>query len=335
MITKILYFLILIQFPYTTCKILVYSIPLQYKWYIMKKIIQLLVFGCVAGALGQTKTSKPMDTLSMEKIQETRTFFNSLGLLYPEAKDISISTERIAGILCWWFRPREARDGQVILYAHGGSYALGGIESHRAMVSHLAASVRSTILFVDYSLAPEKPFPQGREDFLEVYSALCEAYPGVTVYMMGDSAGGGLIVSALGALLPELPQPAGVVLLSPWIDLECRGESYSTNSKSDPILSRSELLAYSTIYCPERETNFCTPARIEFDVFPPCLLMVGSGEILADDSAAFYSKIRKIQSNTRLSYFEGVTHVWPLSAIDSPPTKECWNEIQNFLESIR
>ena len=52
--------------------------------------------------------------------------------------------------------------------------------------------------------------------------------------IMGDSAGGGLSLLTIQALIAhKLPIPRGVIVLSPWTDLSASGESYTRNRHTD------------------------------------------------------------------------------------------------------
>jgi monoterpene epsilon-lactone hydrolase len=54
----------------------------------------------------------------------------------------------------------------------------------------------------------------------------------------GDSAGGGLsVATALNIRDSNLPMPAGLVLISPWVDLESSSQSFCRNKETDYISS--------------------------------------------------------------------------------------------------
>lgn len=78
------------------------------------------------------------------------------------------------------------------------------------------------VLSVDYRMAPEAPFPAGVVDAVCAYKYLLDnGTPASKIVISGDSAGGGLTY-ALAVYLrdhqSELPMPAGIAALTPWID---------------------------------------------------------------------------------------------------------------------
>lgn len=148
------------------------------------------------------KTNIHIQGSSFKKIENDRKFFRTLGSIYPIRKSVSITESYMAGVKVYWIVP-EKRGNDIIVYLHGGSYALGGIESHKAMVSYIAEKTASAIAFVEYSLAPEHPFPIARNEVVEVYKQLLLQHSESDLIFMGDSAGGGLAVSSLHTILAK------------------------------------------------------------------------------------------------------------------------------------
>jgi acetyl esterase/lipase len=116
--------------------------------------------------------------------------------------------------------PSGSRRG-IILYLHGGAYALGSPRMHREFLSRLAKTCRRQVLSLDYRLAPEHPFPAAQEDCLSAYDwLLSQGFAPSEIALAGDSAGGGLAAAALLALRDgQKALPACAVLISPWLDL--------------------------------------------------------------------------------------------------------------------
>jgi epsilon-lactone hydrolase len=123
-----------------------------------------------------------------------------------------------------WIRPPgtlSASNETMVLYLHGGAYYFGSPAAHRALTVELARSAQAAVFALDYSLAPEHPFPAALEDTLRAYRTLLARGigPGSIVFA-GDSAGAGLALATLVALRDAGdPLPAGAVLFSPWADL--------------------------------------------------------------------------------------------------------------------
>ena len=110
--------------------------------------------------------------------------------MYDKAENIKISKTLIEHIDCFWVENREQIvKSRIVIYLPGGGFVLGSIQSHQALVSHLAKQLSLPILFIEYSLAPEKPYPNAINNILSVYEYLLHQDPKTEIIFMGDSAG--------------------------------------------------------------------------------------------------------------------------------------------------
>lgn len=246
----------------------------------------------------------------MEDVKIRRQFFDNFGNNYPAAAGVTITPATIEGVPCYWIEPEEAAAGKILVYLHGGAFAVGSIKSHGPMVSHFAKAAKRKVLFIEYALAPENPYPAGLNDVLKVYATLGD----VEVEMMGDSAGGGMILSAIAAVEKA---PKAVVLLSPWIRLENDLPSHQLNEGRD-------VIATEYLHGAAKEYAGVSPDSLRFETFPPVLILAGEKEILLDDSRTFQART----PHAKLVVYEGKQHVWPLADIDTPETLA---EIAKFL----
>jgi len=113
----------------------------------------------------------------------------------------------------------EGADDAALVWFHGGGYVAGTLDAIDATCRWLARRMGSTVISVDYRLAPEHPFPAALDDALAAISAVA-ARPGIgRIAIGGDSAGGGLAAAAAG--LTGVPL-SGLLLLCPWLDLTVR-----------------------------------------------------------------------------------------------------------------
>jgi epsilon-lactone hydrolase len=157
------------------------------------------------------------------------------------------------------------------------------------MVSHLSKNLNLPIIYVEYSLAPEKPFPAASNEILKVYSELKKKYSDYKFSVIGDSAGGGLAITLVhNSMEAKLPLPNSLALISPWVDLKTQNNSYETRRALDPILSKKMLHDHALLYNP-KSIKAADPSEPTFKTFPPVLLLVGTDEVLNDDSKNFYT----------------------------------------------
>ncbi|MBB5891056.1 alpha/beta hydrolase [Kutzneria kofuensis] len=208
-----------------------------------------------------------------------------------------------------WVRTPESEPDRVVLYLHGGAYRLGSPGTHRALMAGVASAARAEVAFADYPLAPEHPFPAAVDFARDAYVSLLDRFAANRIAIAGESAGGGLAVALLLRLRDEgLPLPAAAAVNSPWVDLECTGESMATRASRDPMLSRAGLLAAATEYLAGKASPlhpYASPIYGDLTGLPPLLVQVGTEEILHDDAVALAAR-----AGARLIVVQDAPHVW-------------------------
>lgn len=107
---------------------------------------------------------------------------------------------------------------------HGGALVFGGGEACR-VGAQMQADLHGLCCYgVDYRTPPEHPYPAALDDTLAAYAHVLEHHKPSDVVIGGRSAGGNLAVAMLlRAREAGLPMPAGLVLLSPEVDLPSPG----------------------------------------------------------------------------------------------------------------
>ncbi|CAB3400966.1 unnamed protein product [Caenorhabditis bovis] len=88
----------------------------------------------------------------------------------------------------------------LIFHCHGGGYVATSSKSHETYLRQWAKALNCPVVSVEYSLAPENPFPRPTEEVLFAYSWIINnpaavGWTGEKIVMIGDSAGGNLIMS--------------------------------------------------------------------------------------------------------------------------------------------
>jgi epsilon-lactone hydrolase len=212
----------------------------------------------------------------------------------------------------------EADAGAAMLYLYGGGYMLGSPASRRKTAGHLAVAAGVRVLVPTYRLAPEHPFPAAVEDAVQAYRWLLEQ--GVVpsrLVVAGDSAGGGLALATLLAARDRgLPMPAGVVALSPWVDLTCGGGSMDDRPQADLECARAGLLEMAGWYLAGADPRdpLASPVFADLSRLPPILCLVGGDEVLLDDSIRLVRAAGIAGTDATLVIAAGMQHVYPIWA---------------------
>ncbi|MBL0739813.1 alpha/beta hydrolase [Chryseolinea lacunae] len=270
----------------------------------------------------------------MNNLKEERKGFDSLGLSYAVEADVRVESAIFGGVTSYWFTPPNIASPEVVIYTHGGGYIYGSLKSHRAMVSHFAKALGRRILFVEYSLAPEKTFPTALNETVAVIQHLHRTFPEVQFSLMGDSAGGNLALSvALNLKQLDAPAPLYQILLSPWLNMDTVYPSYSQNEKLDPIISKDFLRYAASQYAGGKDIGhpLMSPIHGDFRGLSPTLTLVGAKEVLRDDSLVLHAASVKAGATSVLQVFENANHVWMLTDIESKDSKDALRAMQEFL----
>ncbi len=234
----------------------------------------------------------------------------------------------------WVSRPDSDAE-RVLLYLHGGAYALGSCDSHRDLAARLSAVSGVRVLLIDYRLAPENVFPSAIEDAHAAYRwLLASGIKPEHIIIGGDSAGGGLTLATLLTIKQSgEPQPAGAVLLSPWTDLVGTGESRVTRAEADPWISAQAIQFVVGLYTGGEDAHnpLISPAYGDLHGLPPLLIHVGNDEVLLDDSKIIAEHAQAAQVPVQLTIWEGMWHVFQAFAPVLPEGQQAVGQIGTFI----
>ncbi len=268
-------------------------------------------------------------------IEKIRAVFEEEAQIFQVAEDIQCEPVQVRDVPAEWISAPDAAEGRVLLYLHGGGYSIGSINTHREMVSRIARAISARALLIDYRLAPEHPHPAALEDSTAAYQwLLAHGADPSKIVIAGDSAGGGLTVATLAELRDaKEPLPAAAVCLSPWLDLECTGESHKTKADVDPMVTFDGVRIMARLYAGDADLRepLISPLYADLSGLPPILIQVGTSEVLLDDSTRLADKARKAGVDVVLEPWEDMIHVWHLFASMLPEGQQAIDRIGEFV----
>ena len=145
-------------------------------------------------------------------------------------------------------------------------------------------------LLIDYRMSPLFPFPIGFNDIIEIiqHADLPENW-----FFIGDSCGGGMVVSAvfrLRELNKKLPKK--LILLSPWLDATLQNPAIEFNKHEDVMLTVERLSNAAKEYAANDNLKnpLISPMFGALENLPPILLQIGTADLLLWDCRKFYLK---------------------------------------------
>jgi monoterpene epsilon-lactone hydrolase len=261
-----------------------------------------------------TSRPKPLDP-TPEMLRER---FDKLADFLPSPDDLIYEPVYADGVPGAFISAPGADVSRCVYYLHGGGYVIGSVATHRILAYDLSKASGVRVLSMEYSLAPEHPFPAGLEDAVAGYKWLLQS--GIApehIAIAGDSAGGGLAVATLLALRDRgIPLPAAAVCFSPWVDLEGAGESMSSRADVDPMVQKAGLLWYTGLYMAGGDPRdpLASPLHGALSGLPSMLIQVGDCETLLDDATRLAERLRAAGVPVELDVWDRMIHVWQLFA---------------------
>lgn len=243
---------------------------------------------------------------------KARADFEALLATMPVADELVFAQVKLGGVPAL-HSPTGAADS-ALLYFHGGAFVCGSAAGYRGLAANLGRAADAQTFSVDYRLAPEEPFPAAVEDATAAYRGLLQqGIDPLRIVFAGDSAGGGLAVSALLKLRDEgAPLPSAAVLLSPWADLNCDSHTLETKAAEDPSLTAPGLRAMAGHYLAGQDARhpLASPLHADLSRLPPLLIQVGSAEILLGDAVTLAERAGAVGVAVRLEIWPDMIHVW-------------------------
>lgn len=216
---------------------------------------------------------------------------------------------------------------------HGGALVLGGGDACRVGAQMQAAQHGVRCYGIDYRMPPEHPYPAALDDCLAAYRYVLDHHAPGDIVIGGRSAGGNLAVAMLLRGRDEgLPLPAGLVLLSPEVDLTESGDSFEVNRMVDVVLPGS-LMANNLLYANGADLThpYLSPLFGDLEGLPATFLQTGTRDLFLSNTVRMHRRLRGAKVPVELHVFEGMPHGGFMGG--TPEDRELAEEISCFVRA--
>ena len=245
-----------------------------------------------------------------------RRFMKPFAATLPAVAGVRFNSMELGGVAAEIIEPVRGTANGTLLYLHGGAFWLGGPHSHRALTTRLALEAGTRVIILDYRLEPEHAYPAALDDCLAAYQALlAQGVVPSQMVVAGDSAGGALSITlALRLKKLGLPQPAGLLLISPVTGVALNSASHQRYRHRDPMLRAGCLQAVAGIMNRATDADERMPVNADLTGLPPMLIQVGEIEALYDDAVQLAEQASRCGVAVELEVNDGLWHVSQLYA---------------------
>jgi monoterpene epsilon-lactone hydrolase len=268
---------------------------------------------------------------------ERRATFAPAGRLHPVPDDVRVTEVTAGGVPAHWLAAPGADTDRVLLFLHGGGYQLGSLRSDGELAARLGRVSGMRVLFPEYRLAPEHPFPAAIDDVRAAWHWLRtdQDLNARSIAVAGGSAGGGLALALLVATRDAGEAlPAAAVLMSPTVDLTSSGASMTERADQDPFSTPAMLRKFASDYLAgaDPKTPLASPLFASLSGLPPLLVQAGTADLVFSDSERLAAAAAKAGVDVILEIGEGLPHVYQIM-LGTPEAAEATERIGTFLRA--
>ncbi|MDP9806716.1 acetyl esterase/lipase [Trueperella bonasi] len=220
-----------------------------------------------------------------------------------------------------WHPPGKAE--RALLAIHGGGFMAGSAQADDQRNSELAARLNAVVASPDYRLAPEHPFPAAANDCLAALGAL-----DLPLFILGDSAGGGLAETTAVMMLERGEAPMGLIMLEPFLDPSMSGRSMRIHHQAQMW---NRVKAYHAWRAYLADTH---PGELPRLVdHPGCgvrvLTVVAAADSLRDEGIIWTTDLVDVGFNAALHMLAGTYH----GGLSTPGT-QVWEQVKSLIENF-
>ncbi len=281
------------------------------------------------------RTSKLFSTpITLDNLKSKREGVAKLAKFAVVNKDVSIKPYKTKDFKGEWIKVPESRDDKVILYFHGGGFIFNFTPHHRDYISRLSKATKHKAFSLDYSLAPEHPYPTAVNEAMSAYKWLLESYRPQDIVIMGDSAGGAMTLSLLQMIKRDkLPMPACAIAIAPPTDATLESYKKYSNPK-DYIIKDDNLDFFMDLYFKDTPRNdpIASPLFGDYKGLPPIMIHIDKSEVLYGDAVALVKKAKSAGVEAELYEEQGLWHVWHIFARFVPEAQKAIDNTAKFID---
>ena len=233
---------------------------------------------------------------------------------------------------------KNKNDPFLLFYCPGGAFVSGPNMLSWDSLTRLAKNTGITAWMLDYPKAPESKILEMTQNIDAVYAKALETYPASNIIVMGDSAGGNLMLTLTQRLVAKgLPLPKRLIAICPVFDGVLTNPEIDVIDPLDCMLSKKGIQSAREMCQGDLALTdpMLSPLYGSFKGFPPVDLFMGEYDVLYPDQKLGRDKMKAEGVALNVILGEKMPHVWPLLPFMKESVKAL-NEIEQIiLEELR
>ena len=233
-----------------------------------------------------------------------------------ETQDIRIPTSA-GDIAARIYRPEHDGPLPTIVFAHGGGFVIGDVETHDNQARSLCRGADAVVVSIDYRLAPEAPWPAAIHD---AYDAVRWAADNIDelggdparLAIAGDSAGGNIAAVVAQLCRDNGPALAAQLLIYPAVDLDAEAAYPSRVENAEGyFLTADDMVWFREHYigeAPDHADPLISPLRGRLEGLPPAVVATAEFDPLRDEGNAYADALRAAGVRVEARCYDGMVH---------------------------
>jgi acetyl esterase len=268
------------------------------------------------------------DPSTPEGLERMRTGLKPRGAAEPPAVD-GVAEAEGREVPVRILEPQGGEARGVLLDIHGGGFFMGWAARNDLRNRQLAEALGIAVVSVDYRKAPEHPWPAGPDDCgtaaLWLLENVEERFGTARLAIGGASSGGNLAMTTLLRLRAKglLERFVGALFIFGAFDLSGR-------SPGGTRLVEESLVDMYVGGVADRTIPDISPLFADLAGLPPALLVVGTEDILLEDSVAMAGRLAVAGNDVDLRLYPESPHGF--TSFPIAMGRAVWEDIEGWLD---
>ncbi len=288
-------------------------------------------YNMVKNMSGGMKFNEDMVNINWKRVR----WISDIGYTFmPKEKGVKFQRINLNGVNAIISIPKDTISHGIVLYIHGGGMVSGSAKGTKGYCSMLANKIGCRVISIDYSLAPEHPFPDGLNDCFTAYTEIKRLYPDAKIALIGESGGANLCFALIiRCINNDVEIPSCVVAHSGIFDMSGSLER-NYDEINDITVTKGAYAAMQKMYAPDMDIKNpeISPLFFEdFSRFPPTVFTCDSKETLKVESYRMYENYIDAGIEATLYEYESTFHAFGPIGTMAPETTELLEENGEFI----